>query len=903
MLLRAYVSEKKCKKKATFEKMQLGSDSQYLSERANIERELLRCIAQKMSRREIEERLKYRLQAYKAEWFELPIVENIRHRDYQILERFLNWFYRDRLPVYKEIKSNCKIPLENGLESLIGLLCQRENGKVDAYLFRNHTFLSEKARRDENRIEYDLELLYAKKALLQRGCDGEVYLIAWFNGDDKLYTVTDFHTLGCQDNGSNLFCLPVNKDEIDAYLQYAETVDRKEACRNCQYRQICRLPSFSESYGEATMRRLDQSGTDKSKSTYQLPVFSERQKMAISQTEGALRLTCGPGSGKTATLVGRTVYMIEKKHIPAQNILLIAFSRKAENELEVRLKSVLGDQQQPTVKTVHALGYDILRSNRKVLGYRPKLMTDSTAYKLLDDILTERFASGKELDGMNVINMYGSYGLVRQFFWLYQEFCTIDEKCFREKYQSRMDLEQFREVAKTYQAKIREEGYITYEEQITLAIDLLQQNPKICAMYRQMYRYVMVDEYQDTNNQTAALLSLLVPTDGNICVVGDDDQSIYGFRGGSNAFLMRFEEQYPSARTITLGTNYRSTTAIVRAANRLIRVESERLPKDLEAIREGEPIHFHANSKVEDLERIIQTARAAGYQYNEIAILAIENDTLEQLHESLTVPTLLAKAFLRTDPAFLYIYSVLDLFYNGLGRETNESFYRLVALFSEENALKLVPADGKSLYQGALQSKRHKDVRDHSYWDNLQMSEQDVLTGVLALLSDAFRICEIGATTGTTLQRLLELIGIENHIMMDEISDMIQNDRKKAAELPDFYELAKEILRYADGRRLSTQNANAVTLATCHDCKGLEWPVVILWQVEDFSVRGNVSKLTEKAYDELREKRRLLYVSMTRAKDVLYLMQKKSDVGRVSLLGEIHAAISGEGSADMEGEG
>ena len=300
--------------------------------------------------------------------------------------------------------------------------------------------------------------------------------------------------------------------------------------------------------------------------------LNEQQKEAVVSTEGPLLILAGAGSGKTKVLTTRIAYLIEEKKVNPFHILAITFTNKAAKEMQSRLIKLIGDVANGIqVSTFHSFGLKILRENYELLGYdRNFVIMDS------DDSLTviKRILKSMDLDP----KQYNPTAIKNKISGCKNELMTPE---MYERYATTEFEKIVLQVFEAYERKLRENNSIDFDDLLILPIRLFQKYPYILEKYQDRFRYVLIDEYQDTNEAQYILTKMLSAKYRNICVVGDENQSIYAFRGANYRNILNFEKDYKETKTIKLEQNYRSTQNILNAANQVIRNNQSRKDKKI----------------------------------------------------------------------------------------------------------------------------------------------------------------------------------------------------------------------------------------------------------------------------------------------------------------------------------
>ncbi len=356
------------------------------------------------------------------------------------------------------------------------------------------------------------------------------------------------------------------------------------------------------------------------------------QQQAVHHTEGALLILAGAGSGKTQVITTRIVHLLKDKRIPAENILAVTFTNKAAREMRERVSSMAGSMADGIViSTFHSLGVRILRRDIRALGFKPNFSIYSTSDQagVLRQAMRERGIDPKQIDP----NL-----LLWKISGLKNRLTTPQE--FKPESSDRVELATAA-VYLRYQELLKGFNAIDFDDIIMLSVKLLQSNTAILGHWQERFRYIMVDEYQDTNASQYLLISLLAKKHRNICVVGDDDQSIYGWRGAEVQNILNFEHDYDGCKVIKLEQNYRSTSSILDAANSVIRNNPIRTDKALwTASGQGREIDlFVADNEEEEAAKVVDSMMMEQFKgklsWSDMAILYRSNAQSRAFEEKL----------------------------------------------------------------------------------------------------------------------------------------------------------------------------------------------------------------------------------------------------------------------------
>jgi DNA helicase-2/ATP-dependent DNA helicase PcrA len=640
--------------------------------------------------------------------------------------------------------------------------------------------------------------------------------------------------------------------------------------------------------------------------------LNANQREAVLHGNGPLLVLAGAGSGKTSTMAYRIAHLVTERHIAPTNVLGLSFTNKAAAELKERVKGLITRVAGPksakglTITTFHSLCVRMLRNHGTHLGFQNTFtIIDRNDQKdILKQVLRNIKIDDRKFD---IDVLLFEFGQAKSRFLKGEE----AQSFFLENKKLGTDYGIAAASAyPKYQEQLKVLNAMDFDDLLFHGVGLLDQHAEVRHHYNALFRHVLVDEYQDTNPTQFKLLRLLTERQQNICVVGDDDQSIYSWRGADSTHILEFSHQFPGARTITLDQNYRSTNTILEAANSVIQNNSKRHPKTLWSER---------GSGSALIEVVLEEDRAEGeFVASEIFKIAQEQKRpwkdFAVLYRSNAQARIFEEALRRYGVPYKIVggFSFMDL------KEVKDviSYWKLVSNLKDDASLRRVinwPARGvgKSTIEG---------LSDHAFKNEISMFEAihqgQFVTSVKSPKSvagvEAFRgllqqlRSELEATEPHTLamvawaKRSLELIGARK-AMDEEVDDAVQAVRKweNVEELlhslgqfvPEEENVASAqvfLQQFLNRMTLDAQaeeedkedakkdsRADQATLLTLHGAKGLEYPVVFLVGMEEGLLPHK--KTVEEAFD-YSEERRLCYVGITRARDQLYLTRARNRI-------------------------
>lgn len=610
-----------------------------------------------------------------------------------------------------------------------------------------------------------------------------------------------------------------------------------------------------------------------------LTKLNKEQASAVSTAEGPLLVLAGAGSGKTRVLTYRIAYLVNEKGIAPWSILAITFTNKAAAEMRERLFNLIGESAEDMwIRTFHSACVRILRKDIDRLGYDKSFVIYDTddQKKLIKDCMKQLNVSDKEYNVNSVISYISSAK---------DEYMTPDE--YKEFYKSNFRMLKIGELYALYQKRLREYNAVDFDDLLMLTVRLFEECPDVLEYYRRKFKYIHVDEYQDTNNLQYRFIHLLAKEHRNLCVVGDDDQSIYKFRGANIKNILDFEAQFSDAKTVKLEQNYRSTKTILEAANGVIAKNSGRKGKTLWTDNDkGDDIELYnaANERDEAnfiAEEIYRLHHSEGVKFSDIAVLYRMNAQARMLEESLmrtAVPYKIMAGHrfydrkeIRDTIAYLKVLNnPADNV--SLTRIINEP-KRKIGATSVDKISQLADDAGESIFSYIT----NPDNFDSLGTARVAVSEfakmMNSLREKAETMSVSAFITLVLTQSGYLAQFTADATNPENASRIENIKELIsgalifeqENEGAKLGDFLDNVSLVSDIDKY-------DEEVDASVLMTLHTAKGLEFPVVFLCGMEEGifpSMRSMESN------DEIEEERRLCYVGITRARKKLYLTNAK----------------------------
>ncbi len=597
-------------------------------------------------------------------------------------------------------------------------------------------------------------------------------------------------------------------------------------------------------------------------------ILNEMQKSAVTKTEGACLVLAGAGSGKTRTIACRIAYLIADKGIPPWNILAVTFTNKAAEEMRERvLAMTVPGGAMPIISTFHSLGLRILRQETAKIDRMP-------SFTVYDDS-DQKKAFGVVLDIHN---------LSRDNFPLAQVMSKISS--LKDKLITCDDFEKeavgfyenaIAKIYKGYENILKNNNAVDFDDLIFKSVLLLKNNQEIRLQWAKRFRYIMVDEYQDTNHSQYVLMRLLSENWHNLCVVGDEDQSIYRWRGAEIRNILEFQDDFPDAVVIKLEENYRSTPEILNAAGAVIGNNEGRIGKTLWTRKDSgrKVMLIQAATDIEEADRIAERIRRlrSGFHFTDIAVLYRTNAQSRLLEES----------FMRNRLPYTIVGGTK--FYDRKEVKDVIAYLKVIANTDDDvSLLRIINTPARGIGAKSLDMLDKVSSSQHlSCWKALREISEDSARS-LKPLQDFYFLMNgfINQSDLRTIPNLIKFIiegtGYFEHLKKmgeEEYNNRRENleslvsgaaefcDRNPGSSLCDFLDRVS-LVSHVD----ELQHGKGVSMMTLHCAKGLEFPVVFMAGMEENIFPHSRSLDSE---EELEEERRLCYVGMTRAKEVLYM--------------------------------
>lgn len=601
--------------------------------------------------------------------------------------------------------------------------------------------------------------------------------------------------------------------------------------------------------------------------------LNDKQKEAVLATEGPCLVIAGAGSGKTKVLTHKIAYLISEKNVKPYNILAITFTNKAASEMKQRVEKIVGDvAQEMWMGTFHSICVRILRRFIDRIGF-------DTSF-LIFDTSDQKTVVKECLKALNIDDKtFSDRSVLSEISNAKNEMLT--PKAYQAKYSGEFRKEKIGQVYELYQKRLRENNAIDFDDIINYTIDILSENPDVLQYYTEKFKYVLVDEYQDTNKAQFTLVTILASRYGNITVVGDNDQGIYSFRGADISNILNFEKDFPGTKIIKLEQNYRCTGNILKAANAVIKHNENKYEKklwteneegSLPCLYQAEDEYDEANYVVKQIEHLKTEEYLKPKDFVILYRMNAQSRAIEDILRRENIPYKIVgglKFYERKEIKDTIAY--LRLIHNtsdnlSLKRIINEP-KRGIGKTSLDKIQEISDRTGTSMYEIIKHAEefdlnRVKANADEfiNLIEELRLKKQEL--SISELLKEVLN--KSGYTRALELENTVEAeTRMQN---LEEFLTVAIEFEEESADntLPEFLE---SITLSSDVDEMQDED-NTVTLMTLHSAKGLEFPVVFLVGMEEGIFPGYKSIGEPK---ELEEERRLFYVGITRAKQFLHL--------------------------------
>ena len=596
-----------------------------------------------------------------------------------------------------------------------------------------------------------------------------------------------------------------------------------------------------------------------------LDLLNNEQKKAVTTTEGPLLVLAGAGSGKTRVLTTRIAYLIEELGINPENILAITFTNKASKEMKERILGMLGPiAYKIQISTFHSFGLYLLKRHYDLLGYDHNftILDSDDVLTLIKKIIKEMNLDPKEYNPKAIRNKIS--GAKNEL---------LDADSY-SKYANNSYEEVVVDIYRKYEKKLKTNNSFDFDDLLMMPLKLFSGYPNILKEYQEKYQYILVDEYQDTNEAQYIMVKMLAAKYKNICVVGDESQAIYSWRGANYKNILNFEKDYKNAKTILLEENYRSTKTILNAANDIIKNNKERKDKNLWTNNdEGIKIKYH---------RCYDEKEEANYIKNEIKELinsGVNKSDIAILYRTNAQSRTLEEAMLRDNIP----YKVIGSFYFYNRKEIKDLIAYLKLLYNSNddiNLLRIINVPKRGIGLKTIENLNERATLNNcSIYEVIDSGKELQFKNIIEELKKI--------KDNVTLTELIDLVLDKTGIKQELISENTLEAEVRLENLEEFKsitrnfeetnglisleEFLEEISLVSDVEE-HKNNSDVVTLMTVHSAKGLEFNNVFIAGMEEgiFPHTNSFNELSG-----IEEERRLCYVAVTRAKEKLYIINAR----------------------------
>ena len=594
--------------------------------------------------------------------------------------------------------------------------------------------------------------------------------------------------------------------------------------------------------------------------------YSINQKKAIEYGRGPLMVLAGPGSGKTFVITHRVKYLIEGSGINPAHILVVTFSRAAADEMKERFEKLYaeGGRTSVTFGTFHSVFFNLLKT---AYGFKSEqIASDELRYALIKELIKRNSPTNEDLNTLSA-NLLNEIALIKQ-----------DNINISNYYSNTIGSDNFRKVFREYEAALEAQNKLDFEDMLSLTYELLSQRKDILKAVQNRYRYILVDEFQDINLMQYNIIKLMAWNQKNITVVGDDDQSIYRFRGARPEIMFSFLKDFKDTSQVLLDINFRSGAQIVDAATRLISHNTKRFTKKFTAQRgDVAPVSviefknplLEVNTIINDIKAYIKS----GKDINNIAVLFRTNLS----------PRLLIERMMKNNIPFTVRDALPNLFEHWIAKDIlayiklalNQGCRsQLLRISNKPN--RYISRDSISYSKGNIES-----LLDY-------FSDKSYMVNRILELNNNLRAIR-GLKPGVAVKYIRNVVGYDeyieeycdmNGIESDDCYSILEDLENSGGEYDNFTDWFTHMEEYKQELtelcKMSKDNYEGVRLMTFHSSKGLEFDIVYIIDVNE----GSVPYKKAKGLDEIEEERRMFYVAMTRARYKLFICYCKENFGK-----------------------
>ena len=591
--------------------------------------------------------------------------------------------------------------------------------------------------------------------------------------------------------------------------------------------------------------------------------YSSNQKKAIEHGAGPLMVLAGPGSGKTFVITHRIKYLIKGSGINPAHILVVTFSRAAAKEMKDRFEKLHG-KSLVTFGTFHSVFFSILKT---AYGFSAEqIASDELRYTLIKELIKKNEIVNEDINTLSG-NLLNEIALIKQ-----------DNINIKNYYSNSIASDTFKKLYREYEAELESRNKLDFEDMLLLTYELLSERKDILKAVQERYQYILVDEFQDINFLQYNIIKLMAGKKQNITVVGDDDQSIYRFRGARPEIMLGFERDFRNVSKVFLDINFRSTTQIVDASTKLISFNSKRFPKTFKANNgSGAPVSViefknpfaEVNTIVNDVKEYIKS----GQDINNIAVLYRTNLS----------PRLLIERMMKNNIPFTIRDSIPNLFEHWVSKDIISYIKLATNMGNKTDLLRISNKPNRYISRDSLVSSKANIETLFDYYDDKSYMIKRIIE-----LREHLRTIK-NLKPATALRYIRNVVGYDeyieeycdmNGVESDECYTVLGDLENSASEFNTFNDWFVHMEEYKEelieARKKSNEEDTGVRLMTFHSSKGLEFDIVYIIDVNE----GSVPYKKAKGADEIEEERRMFYVAMTRARHKLFICYCKENFGK-----------------------
>ena len=591
--------------------------------------------------------------------------------------------------------------------------------------------------------------------------------------------------------------------------------------------------------------------------------YSSNQKKAIEHGAGPLMVLAGPGSGKTFVITHRIKYLIKGSGINPAHILVVTFSRAAAKEMRDRFEKLYG-KSYVTFGTFHSVFFSILKT---AYGFSAEqIASDELRYTLIKELIKKNEILNEDINTLSG-NLLNEIALIKQ-----------DNINIKNYYSNSIASDTFKKLYRDYEAELESRNKLDFEDMLLLTYELLSERKDILKAVQERYQYILVDEFQDINFLQYNIIKLMAGKEQNITVVGDDDQSIYRFRGARPEIMLGFERDFRNVSKVFLDINFRSTTQIVDASTKLISFNSKRFPKTFKANNgSGAPVSViefknpfaEVNTIVKDVKEYIKS----GQDINNIAVLYRTNLS----------PRLLIERMMKNNIPFTIRDSIPNLFEHWVAKDIISYIKLATDMGNKNDLLRISNKPNRYISRDSLASSKANIETLFDYYDDKSYMIKRIIE-----LREHLRTIK-NLKPATALRYIRNVVGYDeyieeycdmNGVESDECYTVLGDLENSASEFNTFNDWFVHMEEYKEelieARKKSNEEDTGVRLMTFHSSKGLEFDIVYIIDVNE----GSVPYKKAKGADEIEEERRMFYVAMTRARHKLFICYCKENFGK-----------------------